>query len=181
MPVVPPVPSFTSGVLMSSQLSSLAAAVSFLQRPPICRVRSNTTQSLTSGAYSAVNFQLEDIDTDPTGAGGHSTSVNITRFTAVYPCWVWCAGGVFFAGNATGRRALRWIINGALVDACSSLVNAGTASALTITAGTELLPLATGDYLELQALQEAGVALNIGGGTGSEHNNRMNLLFGYAS
>jgi hypothetical protein len=163
---------FRGGVPTTSDLNSkLVDPLNFLLNPPIARLKPNTTQSTTSGTYAAVAFQVEEFDS----VNGHDNASFNTRYTFVYPGKYEISAGVFFAGNATGRRGIRIVLNGTFVDASSVLLAATTASGVTLADSAELVSVAVGDYVEIQALQESGGALNISAVVGTEHNSRLNV------
>ena len=132
----------------------------YLLAPPLFLGRQTVAQTLTTGTFTAVTFDAEDVDS----AGGHSTSVNTSRYTAQYTGWYWPGGGVGFAANTTGRRNSEWRTNGATVISGSGFyasANAGAGNVVKI--GTISLPIflnATTDYLEMLALQDSGGNLN---------------------
>lgn len=129
----------------------------FLMRRPAAVLRSTVAQSLTSGSWTAISWQVEDLDDDPDAVGGHSTDTNTTRYTARYPGWYRAAGIVGFAANATGRRGARWLRNGSIV--VERYQAAGVNAVVAVQAPNTLIYLGEGDYLELQAYQDSGGAL----------------------
>lgn len=128
----------------------------FLMRRPIAKLRQGTVQTLGNNMLTPVNFQLETVDSDVDGVGGHSTSTNISRYTARYPGWYRVSGGCSWAANATGIRLLRWLLNGSPVPGTDVLVNGVNGNTTRLATRSELIPLAEGDYLELGALQSSG-------------------------
>ena len=112
-------------------------------------------QSLTNVTWTAVTFTSEGVD----AAGGHSNVTNPSRYTAAHTGWYQVNGGVAFAFNATGVRACRLAVNGTALagmsrDAAAVLVYG---NAVTI---SRLVYLTAGQYIELQAFQSSGGALN---------------------
>ena len=128
---------------------------------PAAKLRQSVAQAIANSSPTAITFNLEDLDTDPDGIGGHSTSSNTSRYTARYPGWYRVGGGVSFANNATGLRVVSWAVNGSNVAGSDVLVNAVTGSNTTrMAARSDLIRLEEGDYLELRALQTSGGSLN---------------------
>lgn len=169
MPVVPTPPLWSPGVLSTSQLNQLSAAVNFLLRPPIAKLRQTVAQTLTTGVGSAVTFTTESVDTDVDGTGGHDTSVNTSRYTARYPGWYGVAAGVSFIGNATGIRLVRFAVNGVADDASDSLlINAGAGNTQRQPSRTTIVYLDIGDYVETIATQTSGGNLNTVATAGGE-------------
>lgn len=170
MPAVPQTkPLWTNNVdpLNSTNLHAyLRDPVAFLMSKPVARLRRDTTQSIvTGGSGTAVQFTLEDVDTDPDGTGGHSTVTNTSRYTARYPGQYRCTGGVAFVSNTTGRRGIWWMKNGGVLNGSVAMIPTTPSLALGVVARPITIALAEGDYVELVAYQESGAALNISGTT----------------
>lgn len=128
-----------------------------MPRRTMAKLRQTAAQSLANNTLVAINFDAEDLDTD----NAHSTVSNTSRFTAPYAGWYRAGGVVWFAGNATGLRYARWLVNGAEVN--GSLTGYNTvpnASSIGITLPSTLIFLNAGDYLEMGASQTSGGALN---------------------
>lgn len=151
--------------------NNISAVLNFLLAPPIYRGRQTSAQSLTSGTFTAITQDTEDVDT----AGGHSTVSNTSRYTAVYAGWYDVAGGVGFAFNATGNRALDLRVNGTMLNGTQSNIATLTASSSTAQPVTadELVFLNVSDYVELFAFQSSGGALNTAVTT--DQQSRMNV------
>lgn len=131
--------------------------LNFLLSTPLLEVRNITTPtSCTNGAWTTLTFNTEDVDS----AGMHSTSVNTSRATAVYPGWHQCSGATSFEADATGQRGARWAKNGTAIDAGEVLINTTGAFGPSVAARTKQIFLNVGDYVELQAYQNRGSALN---------------------
>lgn len=132
----------------------------FLFDPPRVAVRQITTaQSIPSGAFTALTFNTEDYDNEaPTSM--HSLLTNLTRLTAQTAGTYLVGGACTFAGNVTGRRGLRWDLNGSPVAGSQLTQVAGAVAAnVTVVARTMYVALAVGDFVELKAFQDSGVAL----------------------
>jgi hypothetical protein len=151
------------GILATSAFNSgVRDPLDFLLAPPIGQFRQTAAQTLTTGTWTAVTFDAEDVDS----AGGHSTSSNTSRYTAVYTGWYRVSGGVGFTGNSTGRRGGRWAANGSLVSGSAIMLAATSTGSVAVPAKTMLVYLAVGDYVELQAYQESGGNLDTNVGSG---------------
>ena len=159
VPVLPPV--VAGGVYPSSSVSALVVAVFYAMNPPRFQVRQTVAQSLANNVWTSLNFDVEDVDDDPSHIGGHSTSVNTSRFTAVYPGWYRMGGCSSNDANVTGIRGARWAVNGSALNIGGTVMNATTASIVVIPAPADLVFLNVGDYVELQGLQTSGGALNV--------------------
>lgn len=125
---------------------------------PHCRVRNSANIShTTSGAYQALTFNSERVDV----GAMHDTVSNTSRLT------VPSGGGGFYAiggciefdGNATGRRGIQILLNGATIIAQHEAANIGVFNhPLTISTTYQL---AAGDYVELLGKQSSGGTLNM--------------------
>jgi hypothetical protein len=140
--------------------ANILDVLDFLQNKPAAELRQTVAQSIPNGALTALTFTTEDLDDDPAGSGGHSTSVNTTRFTAVYAGWYLIGGVVAFTASAVGTRATAWAVNGTNVNSSSVLVSASSAFGARIPAPSMRVFLNVGDYVELLAFQSTGGALN---------------------
>lgn len=161
MAVVPDTHDFAGGVVTTSEDNTyIRDPIRFLLNRPRAELRQTVFQTLTTGVTAAVTFDVEDVDADPSGAGGHSTSANTSRYTAVYAGWYLCGGGVGFAANVTGQRAAVWAVNGTLLNGAQIMEQATSASNNKVPARTKLILLNVGDYVELHALQTSGGNLN---------------------
>ncbi len=131
---------------------------------PLCRLRQSVAQSPANGTWTAISFDLEDIDDDPDGIGGHSTTTNTTRYTARYPGWYRCGGATGWSSNATGARGARWAVNGSTVAASEIILPTVSGISCIVPARNVEVYLATNDYVELLGYQGSGGALatNVG-------------------
>jgi len=137
----------------------ISDVLTFLLNKPFAQVRQTVAQNITNATFTALTFTTEDVDDDPAGTTGHSTSSNTSRFTAVYPGWYLVAGGVVWTGNATSRRASRWAVNGTAINGSQILAAASIAQNISHAARTMAVYLDVADYVELQAWQDSGGTL----------------------
>jgi hypothetical protein len=141
----------------------------FLLLKPICQVRQGTAQTVVTATWSDMNnMTIEDIDTDPDGVGGHSTSTNTARFTARYPGWYRLGGGVSTAAG-TGVRGARFAVNSTAVTASESVIPATSGQPTSVPARSVLVALDEGDYATIQGYHSNGSNLDtyIGSGFGT--------------
>lgn len=161
MPAVPVTKAtWTNNVdaLSSTNLHAyLRDPLAFVMAPPRAELRQTVAQSgMASGSWIALTFTSETVDTDVDGIGGHSTSVNTSRYVARYPGWYQVNGAYAPEANTTGRRGTRWAVNGSALDASTIIIPAGTASGVVIPSRTKQIFLDEGDFVELQAFQDSG-------------------------
>lgn len=148
-------------VLDTDSLDARLDALEAIIRPfsQITKLRQTVTQSIPDSVNTPVLFDVEDVDE----LGGHSTTVNTSRFTAPRTGWYDCVGVAGFGNNATGRRAVYWLVNGVqLPGGAAVLVNAALAGAsgTVLPAAPAKIFLVAGDYLELAQWQQSGAALS---------------------
>lgn len=123
--------------------------------PPACSVFDSGNQSLTSGNFAAMNADSENFDND----GMHDPVTNNTRLTIQTAGRYQCQAIVSFDASSTGVRRLRFAVNGvAIVDSGLSLPPVGALS--TTLNAMKIIALAVGDFVEIQARQDSGGALN---------------------
>lgn len=161
MAATPGTHTFTGVVSTSSEMNTFVRdPLLFLFSKPAAELRQTVAQSIPNVTWTSITFDVEDLDSDPAGTGGHSTSSNTSRYVAVYAGWYRVSGGVEFAINATGQRACAWAVNGTLVAASRTLISATAALGMGVPAKTKLVFLNIGDYVEMQVYQNSGGALN---------------------
>jgi hypothetical protein len=119
------------------------------------RLTKSATQSLANNTGTKITWDTETYDTD----GFHSLVTNTSRITipsgkAGY--YSITATGAFGA-NATGQRYFAFYKNGTMELVYAR--NAGYSAADLAASGTAILNLAVGDYIELEAFQNSGGAL----------------------
>jgi hypothetical protein len=131
----------------------------FLMRRPMAVLRRTTAQTIANDTWTAVSWNAEEVDDDPDGIGGHSTSSNPARYTARYPGWYLCAGSCVWENNSSGRRQARWARNGSAI--VSSEVALAAEARSSSVWPTRLIYLDEGDYLEAQVNQSSGGSLDL--------------------
>lgn len=133
-----------------------AASNTFLVGVPLCQVSASTTQNMTSGVNTAINFDTTQLDTD----GGHSNVTNNTRYTCQVAGWYLAIGTVCFAANTNGSRGTQVAKNGVGITAGQvSTWNAGPTFFSQVTS-TALVQLAVGDFVETFGFQSSTVILS---------------------
>lgn len=125
----------------------------------------SSTQSLANSTNQKLSFDTNVFDTN----SFHSTSVNPTRFTVpaglggVYMAW----GELVIGTSASGLRAIGAWVNGSQVsNSTGPLLSTGTLSNTQIFSFSTVLVLSDGDYMECNAFQGSGGAINAAAGTG---------------
>jgi hypothetical protein len=121
-----------------------------------CDLTASGDQSLANGTWTVLEFDgPENFDT----AALHDPAVNPSRITmsaGMAGKWL-VGGGVLFAGNPTGRRAVRFLLNGLTVvgtQFIDAVATGGTGLCI-----TKLFHLNAAEFIELQLFQDSGGAL----------------------
>lgn len=129
--------------------------VGYLMSPPTFRAHSEVAQSLGDNLWVTLNLETEEFD----NYGGHSTSTNTGRYTCQVAGTYMVSGIAAFVANATGPRGCRLLKNGVAYNG-TFVKMSGFGTGSNALGTTALIPLAVGDYVEIQGFQNSGVALN---------------------
>jgi len=168
MATVPTTHTVTGTVATTSEMNSFFRdPINFLLNKPAAQVYSAAVQSIPNTTATALTFDTERFDTDPDGVGGHSTSVNTSRYTARYPGWYHVSGRYTYAANATGFRAVSIAVNGTGMPETLAFGSTPTGALTQHVATDGDVFLNVGDYVELLAQQTSGGALNTDTGNGA--------------
>jgi len=125
-------------------------------------LRQTSNQSIPHGAWTAVNFDTEDVDSH----GGHSTSVNTSRYTATVAGWYEVIGRGGFASNSTGHRGVRIHKNGSVVNGSGNYFQTTTSDVWSNIGSAQVHLNGTTDYVETAVIQDSGAALNTSASAG---------------
>jgi len=165
--MVLPVPSemtaAVGGILTAAQWNSnVRDGINFLSNRPIFVGRQATAQSIPNNAFTPVTMDTSMVD----DYGGHSTSVNSDRYTAVVPGWYDVLAAINYVTNTTGRRLALLKVN----NSNAAIPYAQVEVALNTANGTCVLAfgktfLNVGDYVNVSAFQSSGAALLLGSQT----------------
>lgn len=133
-------------------------------QPPQLEVIQTITQTIATGATTALLWDTEIVDSD----SFHSTSTNTDRMVAPWAAWYELTGSTGYAANATGRRGSLWAVNGTGISATTTDYPATASGAGGFTAKTYRAFLNAGDYAQLIGVQDIGSGLGTAtGGVGS--------------
>lgn len=130
---------------------------------PICNISNSAAQSVANAAYTALNFDTEEVD----NYALHSTSSNTSRITILYSARYRVSYSLQFAANATGIRTGRIRRDGATLLWNAESVPTAGAGVDTTVQGSFVVKLDATQYIELEAYQDSGGALNMQGGNGT--------------
>ena len=137
-------------------IRSVGEILSFPEMPR-CRAYQATAQSIPDSTYTALAFDAENYDVKEM----HDNTTNNTRITipADGSGTYLITANVFFAANATGVRNVRITLNGTTVLASGIAVSTGGTTGTSVNA-TTIEQLSAGDYIEVEAYQDSGAALD---------------------
>lgn len=139
--------------------NNITSVLGWLLAPAICRVRATGAQSIANNTFATLTFDAEDLDS----TGMHSTSVNTSRITAVYPGWYFSAGANCWAaggGAATSRRLSQHLVNAGSALNGSIGGGVGMNSIMPAVWRSMHIYLNVGDYVETQIYQDTGSSLS---------------------
>lgn len=133
----------------------------FMLNPPIFRGHQTVSVSTVSGSWDSGNLDATDVDTD----GGHSNTVNNTRYTAQVAGWYYVEGYFAWVASGGGQARFECAIakNGSIVGASAQFL-LYTSDLQSLMSGT-LVQLAVGDYVEVWGRQNTGGNLSTDLGT----------------
>ena len=131
-------------------------------KPPSVRcLATGTSQTLPTGALTAITFPAEDYDTDSM----HSTSSNTSRVTVPY-AGLYLVNNYITTGAAGGNRYIyilkngaQWMFKAAVTDPTSS------SSAGIVDSICAIVPCAANDYIESGIFHNTGSAISVGTGS----------------
>lgn len=134
-------------------------------------VTRTAAQSIPDATATAIAWDAEDFDTDAI----HDNVTNNTRLTVPMAGKYLITANVSFAFNATGTRLLRLRKNGASQLAANSLpshasIGVGVGFAY-------IASLAASDFVEIQAFQNSGGALNVLGNDTEQGNTFASIVY----
>lgn len=131
--------------------------------PSVARVRAvfalDVFQSVSNGTVTVVAFANEEYDTN----GFHSTTTNTGRLTVPvgYAGVYIVTYSLYFATTASGICS-GWVTKNAVSTRYASSQQKNDSTNGAIITSSEIMPLAEGDYVQLQVFQNSGGALNCG-------------------
>lgn len=173
MSLAPPVPftASTGGFLTSALWNTqVRDATTFLTNPP--RFNGSCTAlpaAPANGVEVVIPIDTEDVDSE----GGHSTTVNTSRYTCQVAGLYMISAHLAFNANATGMRAMDIKINGAIAP--GGRVSSGQPTTSISLALNNVIHqyLNVGDYVEFSGYQYSGAALSLS--TSTAYNPRLSL------
>ena len=128
------------------------------------QVTNTSAQSISNGAYTALNFQSEVYDTD----GFHDNATNNSRLTIPTG-----KGGKYlltcqanFASNSSGFRAIAIMKNGSASQIAYANSSPISGSSFTYAFSCVVSAVAT-DYFQMNVYQDSGGSLNVNSGSDS--------------
>lgn len=124
-------------------------------KTPTVRVTKSGVQSIASGSFVTLTWDTETKDNDAL----HDNAVSNSRLTAVTAGAYFVFAHVRFGANGTGRRALQFLRNGVSYSVPENSTDSGTDELSLVL--MDVVELTAGQYVEVQALQSSGGALNV--------------------
>jgi hypothetical protein len=124
--------------------------------PNICQVTGSSTQSIATGSFTALDWDLDLID--PTAL--HSTSSNTSNVYIKTSGYYLITAQIQFATNATGNRQIRLYKSGVFIDRTTAVMIANASVPIFVTSSSPQY-LVAGDYVSVYAYQNSGAPLDI--------------------
>lgn len=150
---IPTPADFLPGALTSTDLNVCMQILRHLLDPPCFTVYQNSaTTSIPNSTWTTLGYDAQLV---LSSHGGHSTSVNNTRYTCPVDGVYELSGKVSFDNSTVGRRQTRWILNGSAI-AASELVLPPASGAPMMPVASIRVRLVVGDYVEMQTSQDSG-------------------------
>jgi hypothetical protein len=147
---------YLSGALWNAGSKALG---DFLLNVPAFRSIQSTAQSLASGSWTAMALNSTGIDSE----GGHSDTVNNSRYTCQVAGWYWVEG--YFATNGGAQTRFECLITKNAAGVAGSAQFISKFNDLESLSGGAAVQLAVGDYVEVWGRQNSGTTLNTFPGT----------------
>lgn len=135
--------------------SQIRDGLGFLLNDPLFVGTQTTSQNVPNSAWTAISLNTSQFDT----YGGHSNTVNNTRYTAQVPGYYAVAGVVCFAANATGVRAARIHVNGTVVQGSSQMYPTLPSNTSGVATPLRTIYLNASDYVEVAGWNNSGLGL----------------------
>lgn len=166
LPQFPTIPTVQPGQPWTSALFNavVGQALTFLSARPFFFGYQNTSQSFANGALQAVTLDATAYDT----YGGHSNTVNPSRYVCQYAGIYHVIAQVSWPVNSAGNRSVEIYKNGTQFTSGTQSPAAGSAN-WSVTQTGLYVPLAVGDYVEVYGQQGSGGALSPNTGSAPYH------------
>lgn len=129
----------------------------WVNKKPLCIAYDTAAPSIPSSGLNSFALAAEFIDTD----GMHSTTTNTGRITIQTAGWYKVWGNVAWNSNVTGTRGGIIRQNGTINVEPTYTQIAATNFNTTVRLNEGWVQCVVGDYFEIQAYQNSGVALNL--------------------
>lgn len=136
----------------------------FLWDPPFARLRHLTAQTILTATWTALNYSIEDYDSNAMHSGGDNT-----RITCVKDGIYHFEGNISFAASATGTRGIGFRKNGSGSGPTEGrvLVRASDSVSTSLHISTDI-SMVVSDYLQVMAFQDTGGNLDTAFGEGTQ-------------
>lgn len=126
--------------------------------PPTAVLHASAPQSITNATYTALNQDVEDLDTEDGHSGSSST------YTCLSEGWYLILVTAAFAFHATGLRIAAIGLNGTnLTQGTTQVPTVTTGGSGTIVTGSAIVYLSISDSVDVRGYQTSGGNLNATG------------------
>ena len=140
-----------------------------------CRAYRNTTQSIASSTWTAIQLNAEYFDDVPSGVTEmHNNSTNNTRITCRVNGVYHIVGNVQWENDATGDRMTAIRLNGSTYVGLNT-TRARVSGNTNVNVST-VIKMSAGDFVELMAYQDRGSSLNAVYDASNQHATVMSVV-----
>lgn len=133
--------------------------------PSVCYVTGTAVQSIPNNAYTALNWDSNQVDNQ----GLHSTATNTSNIYIKEAGTYRISAQLYFAANATGVRIARIQKNGSALNRTTVSVPVSSASVASTMHSSIINSAVPGDYYSVEVYQNSGGALD-------HQNNEANFI-----
>lgn len=167
MPYVDPPTFVADDVLTADQLNVLSDDIADLNSrvegivASACRVSRNSNQTITNDTWTAVNFNVEEID-----VGGYfpGSGTTITVPSSAVPAGATSillgfAGAAEFPADSAGKRGIRVTVNGSNIGGITVGALSGDPTFVPLTG--ELVEVEASDTIQVEVYQNRGSSLSL--------------------
>lgn len=125
--------------------------------PPLVVCTGSGTQSLSNGAWTKISWNEDTFDVH----GLHNISNNSDTVYIKTPGWYRIESRLSFDPNTSNIRGARILVNGAVIDNSTSIVQALSAGSYSQPFTTAIRYLSSGDAVQVEGYQNSGGALTV--------------------
>jgi hypothetical protein len=175
-----PVPaSATAGASIASSLwnSQVRDGLGYLLNDPVFVGTQTVSQNVLNNTWTAISLDTSQADS----YSGHSNTTNNTRYTAQVAGYYSVCGVTCWTANATGVRASRIHVNGAVIQGTCQMFMTSSTNTTGVATPLRTIWLNVGDYVEIAGYNSSGLASpGLATGTASDLSSALYVIWSHA-